>query len=186
MDQRLSLAVSLTHTHSLCSRSPWNIEYSSAVTIPVYTHTHTLIVTLHLTCWYDEIKGPQGLKICFHADSQILSHSPSIYLTAFFSESEVAESSLGYTTPEAPANSHRPQLKRMEEAPAGCRPTTAGAHWYTFEDNVVWCEVMNIAWIAHDCQACPGLRAEDGHMNILFSRGHSRLQLMSSFLKGVL
>ena len=33
-------------------------------------HTYTLIVTLHYTCCYDEIKGTQDFKICpSHADS---------------------------------------------------------------------------------------------------------------------
>ena len=31
--------------------------------ILVYTHTHTLIITLHYTCGYDEIKGTQDFKI---------------------------------------------------------------------------------------------------------------------------
>ena len=40
----------------------------SSVAIPV----HTLIIILHYTCCYDEIKGIQDLKICSHADSLIL------------------------------------------------------------------------------------------------------------------
>ena len=35
----------------------------------VYTHTHTLIITLHYTCCHDEIKGTLDLRICSHADS---------------------------------------------------------------------------------------------------------------------
>ena len=42
------------HAHSLIL-SP----QLSFPTIPVYTHTHTLIITLHCTCGYDEIKGTQ-------------------------------------------------------------------------------------------------------------------------------
>ena len=36
------------------------------------THTHALIITLHYTCCHDENKGTEDLKICSHADSQIL------------------------------------------------------------------------------------------------------------------
>ena len=40
------------------------------MSIPVYTHTYTLIHTLHYACCYDEIKGTQDFKICSsHADS---------------------------------------------------------------------------------------------------------------------
>ena len=38
------------------------------------THTHALMIILHYTCCYDEIKGTQGLKFCSHAASLILSH----------------------------------------------------------------------------------------------------------------
>ena len=31
--------------------------------VTVYTHTYTLIVTLHYACCYDEIKGTQDLKL---------------------------------------------------------------------------------------------------------------------------
>ena len=48
---------------SLCS-------VHSSVTICVYTHTHTLIVTLYCTCGCDEIKGTQDSKFCpFRAES---------------------------------------------------------------------------------------------------------------------
>ena len=57
--------------------------YSSFVTIPVYTHTHSLISTLHYTCCYDEIKGNQDLKICSHADSLIL-YMPYIHTRAHY------------------------------------------------------------------------------------------------------
>ena len=50
----------------------WNVEYYSSATIPVYTHTHTHIITLHYTCCHDEIKGPQDFKIYSHPDSLIL------------------------------------------------------------------------------------------------------------------
>ena len=36
-------------------------------------HTLSLFLSLSCTCCYDEIKGIQDLKICSHADSQILS-----------------------------------------------------------------------------------------------------------------
>ena len=41
-----------------------------SMTVPVYTRTQTLIITLHYTCCYDEIKRTQDFKICLsHADS---------------------------------------------------------------------------------------------------------------------
>ena len=56
----LSMPVCLSHV---------GLDTASSVIIPVYTHTHTLIITLHHTC-YDEIKGTQDFKTCSsHADS---------------------------------------------------------------------------------------------------------------------
>ena len=42
---------------------------SSSVTIAVYTHAHTLIITLHYSCCYDEIEGVQDLESYSHAHS---------------------------------------------------------------------------------------------------------------------
>ena len=57
---------------------PLSLEYiSSSIPVHTQTHTHTLVITLHCTCCYDEIKGNQDFKICSHANSLILSLSPS-------------------------------------------------------------------------------------------------------------
>ena len=53
-----------------------NIEYSCSVTISVYAHTHTLILTstLYIILRHDGINPIQDLTICSHTDSLILSH----------------------------------------------------------------------------------------------------------------
>ena len=43
----------------------WKIDTASFVIIPVYTHTHTLILTLHYTCCYDEIKRNSKFQALF-------------------------------------------------------------------------------------------------------------------------
>ena len=57
---RKLLVTLLTTTVLSHSQSVFQIEYSSSLTIPVYTRT--LIITLHYTCCYDEIKGIETSK----------------------------------------------------------------------------------------------------------------------------
>jgi len=83
-----------------------------------------------------------------------------------------------YTPPTADGNAFRSKLRPVE-SPLG----EDGGTWYTFEDGVTWCETMNVAWLAYDVQASAGLMVSDPFMDIIVSRGHSRLQLLKSFLK---
>ena len=65
----VSQSVYLSLANQMTSND-WKLEYSSSLIIPVYTHTHTLIITLHFTCCHVEIKGNQDFKTCpSYADS---------------------------------------------------------------------------------------------------------------------
>ena len=68
-------AASRRHLPQRVSSVSHSIAEYSSLTMPLYTLTHSHAHTLTITCCYDVIDGTQDLKICSHADSQILSHS---------------------------------------------------------------------------------------------------------------
>jgi hypothetical protein len=71
--------------------------------------------------------------------------------------------------------------------PAGAsssgKGTADGGEWFAVEDGWTWCETANVAFIAKDCQPSPGLKPSDPHMDVILSRGHTRVQLGGSFLR---
>ena len=84
----------------------------------------------------------------------------------------------GYTDPEAEGNAYRPKLKQVE--PKGCD----GQGWRELADSCMWCELINVAWLSYDILAGPGLPpAQGGTLDVIISRGHSRWEIMGSFLK---
>ena len=58
---------------SLTAWAYFSGAFSVALQSCLHTHAHTYNTTLHYTCYHDEIKGIQELKICSHCNSQILS-----------------------------------------------------------------------------------------------------------------
>ena len=66
---RPGLSLCWCHSFMLCLLSLTHLPLCYVI-IPVYNHTHTLIITLHYACCYYEIKGIQDFKLYVsHADS---------------------------------------------------------------------------------------------------------------------
>ena len=74
-----------------------------------------------------------------------------------------------------------PGVKALDAPPAGA--SSEPGDWFELDDGWCWCETCNVSHIAQDCMPSPGLRASDGHMDLVLSHGHTRLQLLASFLR---